>query len=874
MIIPFAPLFFGAVHTWAFSILNLLIFAAALYHLARRVTGRDTAARVKVPALPWYIAFIAITTMQLIPLPPALLSLLSPTAGHIHGATDAFLDLSSWRPLSLIPFATTVGLVKALAYGTLFILLVHTCRDKDKTTSLVRTLIFLGAVLALYGLFEKLSGHDHIWWFKSNQHGSFRVTGTFINPDHFGTFLAMLVPLSFGYVYRTRITAPLPEQERRRLSLFKRTMTHLFDPEAGAQKAGLLLFLCGMMAVALIMTGSRGAILALGGGFLVMSVLVLAKTRRKGFALLMGAALVVVAVYGAQIGIDQSLSRFSRMDMGMNGRVAFLTHAWVVMKHFLLTGTGLGTFPEVFVPFTPDSFARVFVNQLHNDWAEILFDTGLPGFICLIGGFTTLMLTMIRTWWTRTNPFAVGIGLGAIGSLTAAAIHSLADFGLRMPGNAVIFVAVAAAGWSAMTGKKKTRVKRKRKGDGRRETEDGRQETGGGRREKETDQKAIDRPLAKPRSTSGDWDADISADKTMSHGGPSPRDRLSPLRGASQCEPRNGHNQSSKSSPNGNLSCGDSPQQEISRPRTVRVPSSAPVERVPERALKCLSQFQNSRIPEPQNPRVSSSSPLPLNPLPLILAVILIWAIYTTTAVFRADLACSTERNSTLNRDMAPDVASIQKAISLTPDNGLLYAKLGVALAAQGPEQGESKRAHQTRVQKAWERAVALRPVDGKLWYRLSLSYGRVSTRTWTRQERRTRRDTATLAATLLRPQDGRLLAQAGRYFAWRAGTLPDTPAPDPALPELTGETFTWWRQWHEQNTLPLPATSPQALTRAARLMRTGIARNRGLWKQCAQAMWKYTKDEAMVRSVVPEGNTWVNRRMEKWLKELKKTED
>jgi hypothetical protein len=223
---------------------------------------------------------------------------------------------------------------------------------------------------------------------------------------------------------------------------------------------------------------------------------------------------------------------------------------------------------------------------------------------------------------------------------------------------------------------------------------------------------------------------------------------------------------------------------------------------------------------------------------------------------------------------MAPDVASIQKAISLTPDNGLLYAKLGVALAAQGPEQGESKRAHQTRVQKAWEQAVALRPVDGRLWYRLSLSYGRVSTRTWTRQERRTRRDTATLAATLLRPQDGRLLARAGRYFAWRAGTLPDTPAPDPALPELTGETFTWWQQWHEQNTLPLPATSPQALTRAARLMRTGIARNRGLWKQCAQAMWKYTKDEAMVRSVVPEGNTWVNRRMEKWVKELKKTED
>ncbi|HVC45015.1 MAG TPA: O-antigen ligase family protein [Candidatus Binataceae bacterium] len=104
LLLVFTPLAFGAVHQWAFTLMEIAAFAlAALWMMrvraegaapARMSIGRGALRRLLVPAA----LFALLLAVQLVPLPPGLLKVISPATYQLYAAS-----LSDW-PASA-PFA-------------------------------------------------------------------------------------------------------------------------------------------------------------------------------------------------------------------------------------------------------------------------------------------------------------------------------------------------------------------------------------------------------------------------------------------------------------------------------------------------------------------------------------------------------------------------------------------------------------------------------------------------------------------------------------------------------------------------------------------------------------------------------------------------
>jgi O-antigen ligase len=125
-----------------------------------------------------------------------------------------------------------------------------------------------------------------------------------------------------------------------------------------------------------------------------------------------------------------------------------------------LFGWGLGTFPVVYPQFR-SFYTNFFVNQAHNDYLQLLTETGLAGFAIAIW---FLVLTFRHAWakldhWTESanGVLTVAALLGCVGIL----VHSFLDFNLQIPANAAMFyVLCAIAASSPLQESPRRRVRR------------------------------------------------------------------------------------------------------------------------------------------------------------------------------------------------------------------------------------------------------------------------------------------------------------------------------------------------------------------------------------------------------------------------------
>jgi len=122
-----------------------------------------------------------------------------------------------------------------------------------------------------------------------------------------------------------------------------------------------------------------------------------------------------------------------------------------------LLGWGLGTFPDVYPQFR-SFYTTFFVNEAHNDYVQLLVETGLTGFAV---GIWFLVLTFrgargkLEDWTETVNgTLTVAALLGIVGIL----VHSFFDFNLQIPANAALFyVLCAIAGSASVPGSHKLR---------------------------------------------------------------------------------------------------------------------------------------------------------------------------------------------------------------------------------------------------------------------------------------------------------------------------------------------------------------------------------------------------------------------------------
>ena len=176
------------------------------------------------------------------------------------------------------------------------------------------------------------------------------------------------------------------------------------------------------------------------------------KAKRKGWMFLVVLFLTVVVGYGLWIGLDPVLARFEQMReknfLQLEGRTTIWKDTLHLVREYPLTGTGLGTFGVAFRRYQTD-LVNGYVDHAHNDYLEFASETGVPGLALLFLPILYLFVRMIISFLDDPHRYRRSVLLGCIGSTLALLIHSVTDFNLQIPANALIFAVVLGIGYKA-----------------------------------------------------------------------------------------------------------------------------------------------------------------------------------------------------------------------------------------------------------------------------------------------------------------------------------------------------------------------------------------------------------------------------------------
>ena len=197
-----------------------------------------------------------------------------------------------------------------------------------------------------------------------------------------------------------------------------------------------------VLLVAFFFAASRGAIMALGVGLAIMAFLWAGRHSARWPLYLLAAFLAGVALYSLWLGGATVFARV--MNISDQGRDIAFWGALGLFKKFPLVGAGLGTFDDLSYGFVPVTLSQARLTYAHNDWVQLLAETGLVGFTIVAGGWCLFYGHLIRQWRRRRDPWARGLGLGGLAALAAGAFHALGEFPFHIPAYSITYAAVAA----------------------------------------------------------------------------------------------------------------------------------------------------------------------------------------------------------------------------------------------------------------------------------------------------------------------------------------------------------------------------------------------------------------------------------------------
>lgn len=321
------------------------------------------------------------------------------------------------RTISLDPFATRVS---AIHFFALFLLLGVTLVLLDSAKRIRRLAIIVtvfGFAYAFYAILQSVLSPLKIY----GLYEAGAPFGSFVNRHNFAAFMEMTMALPLGL---------------------------LFVGAVGKDKRLLYVTAIALMGVALLLSGSRGGLVAFIAEVIFLVLLTTGTKSRSRLGLKLGlAGLLLVAIIGGAIfvGGETSLTRVAETAATQDvttGR----SNIWQVTLRVIAANMPFGVgFGALGVAYTQhDSMSGLErVEQAHNDYLQVLADAGLVGL--LIGAFFLWQLFRLgRDSMKVGNTYRKGIAFGALAGIFAILVHSIFDFVLHTTAISVMFLTLVA----------------------------------------------------------------------------------------------------------------------------------------------------------------------------------------------------------------------------------------------------------------------------------------------------------------------------------------------------------------------------------------------------------------------------------------------
>lgn len=403
-LIILSALLFGAVETWSSSLVMLGVYTLGLVWVLRKGYRQHPLGSPEQALLAAGAALVVYALLQVLPLPAIVMKFISPSA---FSAWNTFsLESRGVMTISLHPYATVQELMRVISFLIVFAVSMQDFRDRDVLIRSVKTLVVFGFCLAIFGIVQKATWNDNIYWFRELMQGG-TPFGPFVNRNHFAGFIGMLIPLGLG------------------LALIKETR----------EKKILWGFVTVIMAVGLFFSLSRGGIIGFFAGVGLFAFLMIQSRMPSKKTWAIGFFLIVLASYLLYLGIDPVIERFISTDISKEQRLTVWAATLKAYQDFPLTGSGLGTFADVFALYAPADI-RLFYDHAHNDYLEFMLETGFIGIIALVAFIVIIMYMIFRQTLQGRRGVLV---IASVSSVFTMLIHSVFDFNLHILSNGLLF---------------------------------------------------------------------------------------------------------------------------------------------------------------------------------------------------------------------------------------------------------------------------------------------------------------------------------------------------------------------------------------------------------------------------------------------------
>ena len=387
VLLIFTPLARGSVQGWAVTTIQMVtLLALTAFLIEKCLTGKWE--WIKTPLdLPLLILLILVILSSV---------------------------FSQHRPSSLW------AVVMLINYIVIYYLVIYTVRTRARFKYLVCLIIGVAAFLAVFGLFKKFGFNPFPFWdYGDLKYRPDYFTSTYGNYNHLAGYMEMALPLTLGLFL-------LDYRRGKLLTLCYVTLLLLAALILSLSRGGWIGSLIGLTFMAMVLLTNRyftakRLIAALAGGFVAAVIIVLASTP--------------------------VVERINTLDQkteipNFKARVSVWGGAIEMIKDYPFWGGGPGTFATVFTQYQPPGFLQRYF-KAHNDYLHFIAEVGLP--------LITIMIWMIvALYWKglrkMQNPSRLvrGITIGALSGITAILVHSIGDFNLHIPANALLFVVLAA----------------------------------------------------------------------------------------------------------------------------------------------------------------------------------------------------------------------------------------------------------------------------------------------------------------------------------------------------------------------------------------------------------------------------------------------
>ncbi|MCK6548440.1 tetratricopeptide repeat protein [Myxococcota bacterium] len=410
--IIFAPLAGGSSSTDALPVLAAL---ASIALVASIFEHRREGHRLYFFALPLGLFVLSLfTLLQVVPLPGAVLGLVSPRAHELR----TFVGLTGWGTLSYEPAATSREVAKLAIYAMIALAAADRARLRKSFELVAAPVVIAGVASILVARIHGLLDADRMLGLFSASKSPASLLTTFVNPNHASAFLLLVSLVAVG---QSLVDAQRPGRR------------YLYA------SAG------GIAAIGSALCFSRGGLGALVGSYALAMVLLLWRQRKSDSEQLARAGLAVsITILLAAIGVStqyqELLRAFSATEadpLGVATKLAAIQDAYPLVLDHAWLGSGRGAYVSAYPAYKATSYQLTFTHPenlvvgLVADWGVVV------GGAALIG----LVWAIVRRIQQSTSPAVLMVTAGIL-VITA---QNLVDFNLELPGMAVPVVALLGA---------------------------------------------------------------------------------------------------------------------------------------------------------------------------------------------------------------------------------------------------------------------------------------------------------------------------------------------------------------------------------------------------------------------------------------------